>query len=701
MASLLKHRKLRVDITIIFILVLLGTTLSIIGYTYHRHSKIVLNIAHELNLQMDQNIVARLDNYLRPPIFMHISHSILRDKKLSENEMTYLNRHFFDAQDIYPQINSLYLSDPQGNFYLLHRVRQPITEPYVLPVVGSRQIPPQTQYALFTLRRANNGSLITIQYEDSQKNVIKTEQIKGAYNPLQRPWFQGAQDSKNTYWFGIYRFFLSPQLGLTASSPVMTHHRFSGVIAADFSMEGFTQQFSKILLENKTSGIIFNQKGDIIAYQGFKKSAALPDILNIDHLADAPLKKAYRLYQKNHHQQFIFYHRGTEYIAYISPYASNFNQNWKIATIVPMDLFIGSMKTTNYYTILFSLLMVFIGLMFVGFAADRISQPIMKIASDMNNMRQLTFSNSLNTKSSIAEVQMIFDALNSAQSALSSFAKYVPQMIVRQLLKNKAIAQMGGIKKPITVLFTDIDNYTATSENMDPDILISHISDYLNEMTGTIHQHAGSIDKYMGDAVMAFWNDPEEDADHVLHACQAVLACQRKMKTMNQLWQQMGKPILTTRFGLNTGMAIVGNLGSNDRLNYTVIGDNVNLAARLETLNKVYDTEIIVSESVYQQCHEKMLFRPLDIVTVRGKHIATKIYELIAAKSAEYAEEVATTEQFLLCELSTRGYNAFHQDDLSTALLIFSEIQEKFPQDPMANFYLKRLHLLLNKAIAH
>ncbi len=690
---LFKRRKLRVDIAMIFATVLLTTTLGIIGFTYYRHVRVILNVANKLILQMNQDVVTNLDNYLRPAFFIHISDQILADQTITPNEIPQLNWFFREAFDIYPQINSIYIADRHGNFYLQHHVSGSIKNPYPVPVIGNHNAPLNTKNIFLILHSLHGKDHITITYKDAQGTTLKTEQFNNiSYHPSQRPWYQGAQQSNNNYWFGVYQFFTTHQLGLTVASPALINHNFSGVIAADFNMDQFVQQFKNIIAANKSSAIIFNKGGDVIAYQGLTRSVTQSaNIVDIKSLHDVAVETAYTIYQKNHRQQFIFNVHGIQYIAHISPYASNLNENWKIEIVVPVNVFIGAVKSTNYYTIIFSILMISLGLALILFASHRISRPIINIANDMKKMRRLRFSNMSTETSSIYEIQIMLDALSATQSALSSFVKYIPKVLVGKLLENKTIAQLGGVKKPISILFTDINNFTSTVENMDTEALIAHISEYLNEMTNIIQQYDGSIDKYIGDAIMAFWNDPTEDAEHVLHACQAVLACQMKIKMVNIAWQAAGKPVFTTRFGLNTGLAIVGNVGSHDRINYTVIGDNVNLAARLESLNKIYGTEIIVSESVYQQCKEQMLFRPLDIVTVRGKQQSTKIYELIAAKSATFSARVATEQEIILCEMSERAYDAFHQQDWSTAHTFFTEIHAKFPQDGMARFYLQRI----------
>lgn len=698
MLKLFKRRKLRVDIAMIFATVLLGTTLGIIGFTYYRHVKAILNVANNLVVQMDETVINSLNSYLRPSFFMHMSNQILQDKTISPNEIPRLNWFFHEALDIYPRISTLYLADTHGNFYLQYRVPGAVKNPYSVPVIGSHYIPQATKNIYMILRSIKGKNPLTVIYKNDQGNTLKTEKYNNInFIPSQRPWYQGARQSTPNYWFGVYRFFTTNQLGLTVASPSIIHHQFSGVIGADFTMDQFVQQFKNIIAANKSGAIIYNKKGDIIAYQGFEPiKTQATDMVNIKNLHDSVIKTAYVQHQKNHYRRFIFSVRGTQYIAYISPYASNSDENWEIEVVVPVNTFIGAVKSTNYYTIIFSIIMVSLGLILVFFASGRISKPIMSIADDMKKMQQLNFSAIAKSDSSIYEIQTMLDALRATQSALSSFVKYIPKALVGKLLENKTTAQLGGVKKTISILFTDIDNYTATVENMDAEALIAHISEYLNVMTSVIHQHEGNIDKYIGDAIMAFWNDPIENPNHVFHACQAILACQMQIKMINAAWRAVGKPVFTTRFGLNTGVAIAGNVGSQDRINYTVIGDNVNVTARLEALNKIYGTEIIVSESVYQQCQDQMLFRPLDTVTVRGKQHPIKIYELIAAKSAKFSPRVATAEEIVLCELSTLAYQAFHRQEWGTAYTIFTEINEKFPQDGMARLYLKRISELVD-----
>src|SRR5262249_4099364 len=157
---------------------------------------------------------------------------------------------------------------------------------------------------------------------------------------------------------------------------------------------------------------------------------------------------------------------------------------------------------------------------------------------------------------------------------------------------------LGGSRREVTVLFTDVEGFTSLTENVDPERVMLNMSRYLGVLSETIMAHGGTVDKFVGDGGMAIWNAPAKDPDHVAHACAATLACREANRKLNIEFEQEGWPAYKTRFGLHTGEATVGIIGSFDRMAYTVLGATVNLAARLEPLNKRYGSEILVSEAV-------------------------------------------------------------------------------------------------------
>ncbi|MGK9477481.1 CHASE2 domain-containing protein [Melioribacter sp. OK-6-Me] len=220
------------------------------------------------------------------------------------------------------------------------------------------------------------------------------------------------------------------------------------------------------------------------------------------------------------------------------------------------------------------------------------------------------------------------------------FSQYVSKEIVNELLKNPSKLRLGGERKEITIMFCDIANFTSFSEKRKPEELVGYINEFLNEMSEIIIEHKGTVDKYLGDAIMAFWGAPVEIKDHALLACHAALKMQKRLVELRENWMAVGEIPIYIRIGINTGEAIVGNIGGAKRFDYTVLGDNVNLASRLESANKAYGTNIMISASTYELIKEHFLARELDVIRVKGKMVPTKIYELISLKD-DVAAKVA------------------------------------------------------------
>ncbi|UCB44982.1 MAG: CHASE2 domain-containing protein [Spirochaetota bacterium] len=207
------------------------------------------------------------------------------------------------------------------------------------------------------------------------------------------------------------------------------------------------------------------------------------------------------------------------------------------------------------------------------------------------------------------------------------FSNYVSKSVVDELLKHPEKLELGGEDKEITVLFSDIRGFTTLSERLTPQQLVAHLNEYLSAMTDIIFQYEGTLDKYVGDEIMAFWNAPIEQENHAELACTTALDQMKKLHELNSTSREAKK--LNIGIGLNTGIMTVGNMGSKSRMDYTLMGDNVNLGARLEGTNKVYGTNIIVSEYTYEKIKDKYLLRELDNIRVKGKKKPVKIYELI------------------------------------------------------------------------
>jgi adenylate cyclase len=205
----------------------------------------------------------------------------------------------------------------------------------------------------------------------------------------------------------------------------------------------------------------------------------------------------------------------------------------------------------------------------------------------------------------------------------------VPKELVQGVVDNSISTELGGVRQEITVVFTDVRDFTTIAESADPDVLMHQTSRYFSVLTDAFLAEGGTIDKFIGDAVMVFWNAPNPQPDHVERACRAALAARSAGEKLSTQFEAEGLKPFFTRFGIHVGEAVVGNLGSTERMNYTALGNTVNLAARLEGLNKQFGTVVLVSEDVYLRVRHRFQFRALEAIVAKGMTRETRTFELV------------------------------------------------------------------------
>jgi adenylate cyclase len=264
-----------------------------------------------------------------------------------------------------------------------------------------------------------------------------------------------------------------------------------------------------------------------------------------------------------------------------------------------------------------------------------------------------------------------------------AFGRYLSPEVVQVIVSHPERLQLGGKEVEGTVLFSDLAGFTSFSENMTPADLIGLLNEYFSPLVAIILAHQGTLDKFIGDAIMAFWGAPLPLEDHAVKACQTALAMQRAMSGLQDRWQEKGYPLLTTRIGIHSGPLVAGNVGSRERFNYTVLGDTVNLASRLESVNKIYGTNTILSEDNHRLVADKFLFRELDLIRVKGRVQPVTIYELLG--SPEEIKELPWLDAF------AAGREAYQSGDWDRAEAFFQEVLHLKPDDPPSLLYLTRV----------
>jgi adenylate cyclase len=270
-----------------------------------------------------------------------------------------------------------------------------------------------------------------------------------------------------------------------------------------------------------------------------------------------------------------------------------------------------------------------------------------------------------------------------------AFGMYVHPGLIGQMLKDPGLLRLGGEEAELTVMFSDVRGFTSISERLSPTQLVDLLNEYLTEMSDIIMRTWGTVDKYEGDAIMAFWGRPYPQPDHASRACTACLNMIEGLERLNAKWRKEGKQELNIGVGLNTGPMVVGNMGSNKRFNYTVMGDAVNLGSRLEGQNKEYGTRLIISETTYQYVKDEFVCRELDWIRVKGKNKPVAIFELMA-----FARDRQKWEP--LAKVFRQGLQEYRKGNFDGAMEIFEDILSAYPNDGPAKLFRKRCELYVS-----
>lgn len=683
------RRKLQVDILTLYLTLMLTSFAFIIGFTYIKNAKTVTDVAKQLIQEVSVAITSKFNDIIRDAAREVTTSSTIvlsaSDVSLKNAELlNYMYQTLFSFTDL----DSLYFATKDGNF--LEYYRLPENAGYEND--PSKLVPKDYAFAIHYLDRTVTPPTEVWIYQNSEGKVLETIHIDNIeYEPRDRPWYKQAVKIYKLYWTDVYAFHETYQIGteeteqrgITASMPIFDNdYKFIGVVGIDLSLN-FMSRFLEQQHMGKTG------KAYIIDYQG--NAIIAPGLQNkIQDKAplSEPFKTAFEQFTIERKPTFVFEYNDVRYMAAFSPLHPILEKTWLIEIVVPVNDFLYEVIATHGKILLFSTLIVVITSFFVTYFSRRISRPIVKLAKKIDDIRQLNLEGDIGVHSNIKEIELMATSLASMKSALSAFGHYVPQEIVKQLMVQGKEALLGGERKNVTLFFTDIYNFSAIAEKMTAEEVMNQLSEYFGPLSQIVLSSKGTIDKYIGDCIMAFWGAPVDVPDHSFFACRCALVCQKKLLDLNKKWKEEKKSELITRIGLHEGDVIIGNIGTLERMNYTAIGDAVNVAFRIEEINKVYHTKIIVTEAVYKKVADRFVFRPLDIITLKGIEHAIKIYELLG--QVDDRELAATPEDMAFASEFTKALEIYFQRKWQEALLLFQALHNKFPSDQPTAIYVER-----------
>jgi len=355
----------------------------------------------------------------------------------------------------------------------------------------------------------------------------------------------------------------------------------------------------------------------------------------------------------------------------------------------PLDMALSEGTTWAFFALL-------LGLAGISTLAWRISRPLSQLAREADAIARLDLAAPIKVRSHITEIARLASTMDGMKSALRVFGAYVPRSLVAKLMAEGDAAKLGGTRRSISVMFSDVEGFTTLAEDLPPEELMQIASAYFEDLTAELLRCQATIDKYIGDAVMALWNAPQDDLSHASNACEAALRARLLTERLCERFAARGWPRLHTRFGVHTGDAIVGNVGSSDRMSYTAIGSMVNLASRLEGMNKVYGTQILISEATRRAAGHVFVSRPVDLVLVKGSAQPVELHELLGYLIVDRHEDMPlVAHPRLVAGLAAwqRMINAYRAGQFETASAALADADLP-PDDHLGRLYAERISAL-------
>ncbi|SDS41675.1 adenylate/guanylate cyclase domain-containing protein [Bradyrhizobium canariense] len=552
------------------------------------------------------------------------------------------------------------------------------------------EAPERASFRLVVISRSDPGHIKSRRlFLSDQLETIRELAGPLDYDPRERPWYKDADRHDGSWLTGPYVFFATGKLGYTVQSTL--EHGRSGVVAGDLLLNVTEELLKRERLTPSGVAFLFDDDDRILAHPNMSellgREVSGQGIDSIPHLRKtdmAGVLKAIRAWRTSGiSEQFFRDPARRLYAAAFQTIPHSGPANLRMAIVAPVDEFFANILSERGR--LFALTLGFVALMvpIVFLIGSLLSRSLRRLAEETDRIQRFEPSAAPPVRSIIREIDDLGRSVSTMRTVTQTFSRFVPKRLVERLIETGTPLQLGGTRREVTLLFSDVVNFTEITEKADPTKVMQYTSRYFAAMSHEIMSHSGTVDKFIGDAIMAIWNAPADDPDHAVNACAAALAFQRANNRLNAEFEREGWPIYRTRCGLHTGDAVVGNIGSEDRMNYTALGATVNLAARLEGLNKNYGTSILVSSALKKRAESRFHFRSVDRISPKGFAEAFEIYELLSESGDGSADD---TE---LCREWEIVYAALRNGPLVTAEAELAVFLSKYPQDKVARYHLQ------------
>ena len=433
--------------------------------------------------------------------------------------------------------------------------------------------------------------------------MIRTEtNTTDSYDPRLRPWYQGAEAKKGISWTDLYIFYTGKKPGITVSHPVLdSQGKVAGVIGCDIELAQLSHFLQSLKIGKNGLAFIMNEKQELVAYPDPAQLIVDPGEtgllrpFRVDAMDNPAIVAAFQEYLKTGQAEFAFKTRGARYRASFTEFPASFGKPWKVGVVVPENDFIGEVKELTRRVLFICLFFLALSGLLAFLLARRISRPILRLAEETDHIRNFQLDEPLELKSRIAEIQILREAINRMKVSLRSFMRFAPQQLVQEVVLEGKELMLGGDRREVTLLFSDLRNFTQFAERTRPEDVVQILNIHFDAMVRIISDHGGYVVDFLGDSLFAVFGAPQSDPDHAFQASKCALTMQLSRQRLNDELAAPHLPRLEMGIGINSGSCVVGNMGSQVRIKYGVVGHAVNLAARIETFT--VGGQVLISEA--------------------------------------------------------------------------------------------------------
>lgn len=651
-------------------LVLLITISLLVALSFSA-GKLVRQMSRTIITACSGQVEAQLAAYFSPiEIMLSAAENPISTGQLSPLDPQQLSLFFGPMYSSVEQVAAVRACDDQGNLAVLTRR----DELWVTATAKPAQAPGRMDYA--------GRSTLT---GPPERQWTETQ----AEDPLASHWYKGATANRAagsaaapgsgptagvTHWTETYGFDTAVDPGVTASKLLRTPSRSQLVLAIDLLVAELDEYTDTLRPTPNGYVVVTDLKGRLLE----------PVSETEDHDAEAPQRFDSRIpietdetvmfdaltaWAKLHEavwdgktgivpapsaaaapqeeEAFQFQSRDKQWWGGMKAFYLSDEPEFYIAVLIPEADLMQTMHSQRQLLLLIAAAALVVAAGLALSIAAAFSAPIAALVEQSQRLRLLDLSPELPpVESAITEVAQLSEAHVSMRNALDSFARYVPRELVRELLSRGEAARIGGRVLPLTILITDIRGFTAITESTLPEPLAIQLAEYFDCILSALHNSGATIDKLVGDSVVAFWGAPDPVAQQAQSALAGTLQALQDLRQANSRWKREGKPALTTHAALTHGKVVVGNIGAHWRLSYTALGDAVNLASRLERINPLYGTELLASKQLVEAAGADFAWRLIDRVAVRGKLAPIEVYEPLGVRSTVSAETLSRAGQY-------------------------------------------------------